>query len=308
LAVVHDGCDSIFAHLLIRFIASCQMSRSSTVLLLTYYSRDMKLAGYLLTFVLGIFVGVLYSPTGEKIISISKESVFKPGQNQETHDSREPSNEIASVNEPASGGVSSNSQLETKPVSKKELIAFKEDFERFFHSDQYEKALAVLDELEKVARHSKEFLESKTRYLVRTREWENAKELLKECLDLFPNSKTCLDDMSSTEFETGSKEDQFRALTNCLQHYPNYPNCLNSMAVWYMHNGNPQEAIKIYQRLITHNGGYGFTFDEGFLFGQMSWALERAGKIREAAEYAEKACRLNEQAHCRRREDLRSRS
>lgn len=181
-----------------------------------------------------------------------------------------------------------------------------EEFESYINQDDLDGGASVLQRMEAASKHSKQFLESKSRLLVRQRDWEEAKIVLKQCLEAYPRSKACLVDLSSTELQIGSKEDQEKAISACLSQAPKDPQCRNMLAILKMNQGKFGDAVSVYRQLISDNGSYGIRFDEGMLNWQLALALEGAGNLPDALSYFDKACRNNFEASCKKYEEVRA--
>ncbi|MGE0633379.1 MAG: tetratricopeptide repeat protein [Pseudobdellovibrionaceae bacterium] len=191
-------------------------------------------------------------------------------------------------------------ELET-PEKKATRSSLTEDFWSAFHNDDFDKARALI---EQVSKSSKEYHEWKTRILVRTREYQEAKVALKECLKVYPKSRSCLTDLSAVEGSAGTRDEQLAATQNCLAQYPDYPMCLNDLAIIRMHEGKFAEAVTIYEQLLRTNGSFGFRFNLDMLYSQLGFALEGAGRIQEALQSFDKACRENFPGACLKFEEL----
>lgn len=184
-------------------------------------------------------------------------------------------------------------------------FSLKEEFETSMNAEDFDKASATLRRMEVQSPQSKDFLDSQSRFLVRTRKWEEAKVALKECLTYFPKSTSCLIDMLSTELQIGTKEEQSNAAAACVLEMPKDPQCLNMLAITKMNQGKYSEAVVIYQQLKNQNGSYGFRFSVSMLDWQLGLALEGAGRRQEAADSFYLACKKDYAQACEKYEELR---
>jgi len=206
-------------------------------------------------------------------------------------------------NDIAVNSLSSEKSLNSKvapsfPPNVDDIEYQKDQFDQIFNQDKFSEAALILDQIEKKWPNSSQYLEGRSRLLVRTREWEKAKDVLKECLSSFPQSKSCLVDLASTEMQIGSKEEQEAAIADCTAKMPNELQCKNMLAILKMNQGKYNEAVLIYQQLIRENGSYGIRFPEAMLNWQLGIALEGAGRVAEAQTYFHRACQENWPGAC----------
>lgn len=179
----------------------------------------------------------------------------------------------------------------------------KEDFQSALNNNDFEAARDALQEMEKQGARSRDVLESTGRLLTQERKWDEAKAALKECVTAYPKSHECWIDLPSVELHIGTKEEQSKAVGSCLAIFPNDPQCRNMSAIVSMNHGRHSEAVSIYQKLIQDNGSYGVRFDEPMLHWQLGIALEGAGRLKEASESFDRACRGNFPGACARYEE-----
>ncbi len=199
------------------------------------------------------------------------------------------------------------STLAQKPVQAEHsnLDALVKNFWSELNNNELPKAKALVDEIGQISKDSKEYNEAITRFLIRSGDSESAVPALNHCLELYPKSKSCLTDLSSIEMQVGTRDEQLKAAQNCLAIFPESPHCLNDLAIGRMHEGHFPKAVSIYEELMKSNGSYGFRFNIEMLHAQLGYALEGAGRISEAAEQFDTACRSHWQGACAKLEDLR---
>lgn len=193
--------------------------------------------------------------------------------------------------------VQATSSQEQQPD---DVVSMKERFEQIYFKKNLSEAAILLDQMQQKWPQSSQYLEARSRLLVRTRDWEKAKEVLKECVNLYPNSKSCLLDLASTELQIGSKEEQQGVIMNCNAKLPQNPECQNMLGLLRINQGRFLEAAAIYKQLIENNGSYGIRFNDGMLHSQLAIALDGAGRHDEAKIYFQKACQRNWANACER--------
>lgn len=148
----------------------------------------------------------------------------------------------------------------------------------------------LLDQMEKIDSKSREFLESKTRFMVESRELDRAMPYSNECVRLFPDSMTCLVDRADALITKGTKEEEQAALDACLKVDPRSMPCRNMLAILRMNQNSFADAVVIYEGLIRDNGDFGFRFPQWLLDSQLGFALEGAGRLNDALRAFEKSC------------------
>lgn len=256
----------------------------------------MKIMSYLLVFLTGLGLGLWFGKESNQ----STEKKTETAQNKiddtitaatTATSSNRGKNELSVVR------VSSDASP-SQIIKFDDLLFLQDKFAQIFNEQKFSEAAALLDQMEQKWPKSFQYLEGRSRLLVRTRGWERAKQLLKQCRSLFPQSKSCLIDLASTELQIGSINEQQLAILDCTSQFPIDPQCRNMLAILRMNQGKYSEAVSIYQQMIKDNGSYGFRFDEGMLNWQLGLALEGAGQNDEAEIYFQKACQSNWPGSC----------
>lgn len=263
---------------------------------------------YLLTFALGTSLGLWIGKSSDKApTSFPSHVKTSPAQELRTTTQSPSISEASSPSAPLQGTTKSQtSHLAEKSSGHSDIHTQREEFENFMNQDELDGAASALRRMEATSSYSQQFLESKSRLLVRQRDWEDAKVALKKCLEAYPSSKACLVDLSSTELQIGSKEEQEKAISSCLAQSPNDPQCRNMLAILKMNQGKYGDAVSVYRQLIKDNGSFGVRFDDGMLNWQLAISLEGAGNLPEAVTYFDKACRNNFRSACKKYEEVRA--
>jgi tetratricopeptide (TPR) repeat protein len=181
-----------------------------------------------------------------------------------------------------------------------------EEFWEEFNRGESTRAREKVEQMGRLAPTSVEYQESLTRWLVRNRDYQEARTALQTCLQLFPKSQSCLLDRADVELSIGDTDSQLHAIQRCLEVWPNHPLCLNDLAIANMHRGQYEAAVEIYQRLPSLNGRYGIRIGQELLQSQLGYALEGSGRIREAWEEFDRACRSNFSDSCSKADDLKA--
>jgi tetratricopeptide (TPR) repeat protein len=251
---------------------------------------------------LGIGIGVWLTSHSTELAASKQDQSHAPRGTVQTPSS------FATSSSPQhdSANRDAGSQSATSASRREGINSLKEEFDNLLGHDDLDGASSILARMETNFSQSLEYLESKSRLLVRQRNWEEAKAVLEQCVSSYPASKTCLIDLSSTVLSIGSKEEQDKAITSCLNLSPNDLECRNMQAILRMNQGKYVDAVAIYRQLLKDNGSFGVRFEDSMLNWQLGIALEGAGDLREAMSYFEKACRSNYPSSCKKSEDLRT--
>lgn len=259
----------------------------------------MKYASYLLVLFLGVGIGYSIAPKSSTVNSpdnhLSPDLAKSNSKRPELQNQKQASLQ-GSTNQPHADNLVTPSKYE---------LAAKDRFDEAMVQNDFDKAWAAVREMELKSNTSEEFLENSSRLLVRTRKWDDAKKSLQQCLSSFPGNRSCLIDMASTELQVGSKEEMTAAVESCLNRFPNEPQCHNMSAIAKMNSGNFAEAVTIYENLLKNNGSFGIRYPAAMLHSQLGFALEGAGRKREAAEQFYRACREDDSPSCDKYEQLR---
>ena len=193
----------------------------------------MKILSYLIVLIVGVALGMFYQSKQDG------KTITQAGVVQDSKTSiNVAANSEKAMNPPmALSGKSSSEKKADDPVS------MKEQFDEIYTKQKFSEAAVLLDQMQKQWPQSSQYLEARSRLLVRTRDWEKAKEVLKECVSLYPSSKSCLLDLASAELQIGSKEEQQTAIMNCNARLQNNPECQNMLGpVSYTHLTLPTKA------------------------------------------------------------------
>lgn len=185
------------------------------------------------------------------------------------------------------------------------LIKLRDDYAVQIQQGESRQALLILQDMEKKFPNSQIYAESNSDYQVFIKDWQNAAIAAKNCTAKFPKSRPCFRNLATAEMlDGGSTEEQSAAVEACLALEPNDPQCRNMKGQVQMNSGDFQSAIAVYEKLIQDNGSFGMRFNDDHLEYHLGLALEGAGRQEEAIEHLENACRRNNNAACKKIEEI----